>query len=500
VGNLDKIIPEYFTMTDFEQRIFDEKAKEYTNKQWGVDLRLHTLKCDPEIMKSLSKPLYSSRSENNTFSGFFHYNQGFYTEDEDEEAIKLRRAREFIRRIHEDKEKFERKVKSIEQQQEEQEQAEKEFYLQKALSEEQIRWKQRQKKLSEYLKSLTAQQKKRKEDLMKWEKEAEEKKKSKDKPLFRRMKEEFRRKVILPELKLREKTLKKIKEKYKPINRETFAIWEEEHDKRLQEYLKKHPKKVETWEYKRPQGLSRYYSTTEKEFSLQRIASQKELNEKRKKKEKELEYDSLVKKHYLPKIRIDNSVDTMKTLDISTSQSKNDYMLASIQNPVSQSIPETKQSPSRKALGLDYLRESKEIGLKNKSLLLKLPENSFMSPRNGSNSSKLNHTAAGLSKITTATTMKKDYLGELRESGIIKKETDYLDSILKNHDMPSPERTKILQQESQKLEEKIKKYETIRSLGGKKRGLIKEKDEEEMDEIFIYSILTKLEILNSSLE
>jgi len=485
MANLDEII-ESFKMTPYEEFNMQEKLKQAQKKK-NVELDNYFLpgkKGDPDVLRSLNRPYKSVL--NTSIPIGLHYTGGIFGSD-DEETLKKQQAKEFVKKIKEEKKAYFRKMRELGESLEAKKLEDLERYQKKMEEEEERRFKEKKEKMEVHIKTLEAGTKTRAKNLEDW-KEDYSAYLSK-KPMYRQIQDNFKKAIVIPELEERKKKLQEIRDFHKPIYREDII----EHQQKVQkafddkQELRRREEGDSKWSYQKPAFESSYHQTFAEETVNNRRKRELEVMDCLKRKERIMELMHDVKEKHLPKVDPQKELELMSMVEKLNNRNKKKNRKL----PGSVDEDDFDDYTHGRKLGDDYLKAARELGRKNLMSKTVAPSATVSEKTNDDNfrASEL------LKSESSAPVLKKrNYLADLRKENKLNTVDKSVDIIIKNKDLDHKVKKELLKSEVEKLEEKAKRLEMKKKFAVKKSESNQGQDDE-VDQMYINAIKAKLEML-----
>lgn len=384
----------------------------------------------------------------------------------DMEAIRVQQAEEFVKRLHQEKAKFEKKNQAIEEEIKRREGIEFEQLLVLERKAELERLNEKKRKLEESLKAIKERNEERLKAKEEWEKFAKDHKG--EKPLYRQLEERYYQKHVIPVIEEKKQKLKEIRDLHRPIRRDDLL----DHEKKLQKQMEEVQAKKPVPQPIQTQSLPLNALMVEL-FKQEKKAKIEQIDEKKKLREKLEEFKLRIKKQ---KVAVDPAKEEeMKSLIEKLNEQAKSKRSTKGDDP--ERLPDENELLMQRTKKLQNLVIAKSMR-KYETMEKEIEAKRAMA------SSPLPHYP--------------DYLREMKKKLRLQSHLDDWKQIVAEKDLGIKEKTDAIMVHVGRLEEKAKMKEQMMRVRQNKTEESQKysREEEEIDSCYISAIKAKLSILN----
>ena len=426
-----------------------------------------------DIMRCVSKPVLTTTNAANKKIPQLHYNSAgtlMIAASAEMELIRQQQAEEFVKKLHDDKEKFEKKIQIIENRIEKREKTELERLREYEERKERQRLEKRKAELDKNLKEIKAKNEERLKEKEEWVKTYKALKESK--PRFVQIQENYEKEQEKKYKEVDAKKLKEIRDCHKPINKQELDEHERKFLKHLEE-VKAKKEKLQPLKTVTTPANPNLAELLREEKAKQR----EELEEKRRNRERVESLNQKVKKH---RVNIDPA--------------KEEEMRQLIQKLQDQ----TRSKRSTKGDDPEKRPDENELNMQRTKKLQNLVIAKSMRKYE-----TLNDELEAKKAITTTETVQSpaypNYWKDVKKQLHIAAHSDDWKNIISSKGLSKRDKTEAILIETGKLEEKAKMKEKLwRAKKGKPDSFKNYVDEsEQVDDLYINSIKAKLSLLRN---
>ena len=384
------------------------------------------------------------------------------------DLIKQQQAGEFVKRLHEEKSQFEKKIKEIEADLERREQTQTNQLRELEEKKELERLKKKKEKLEKSLKEIRDRAEARLKSKEEWEQLYKAQKEKK--PLHVLLEERYQNEHVLPALEMRKQRLKHIREFHKPLAKEELL----EHEKKVQKQFEEaHAKRAQQYQ-RSTKNLPVVLSPLMAEILEQEKMKSAELAQEKKRQREEFE-------------KFKNKINRQK---VSVDPAKEEELKKLIQKEEqARNKRSTKGEDPPKELDENELKMQRTKKLQNLIIAKNMRKYETLEQERQAKK-ELNKSASG--------SMYPNYWNDVKKKLNIHSNMDDWKNIASSKDLSLKAKTDQIMIEAEKLEEKAKMKERMMRVKKGNKGDAGQfaAEADEIDKMYINSIKAKLSLLN----